>query len=90
MKQCSMRANFDISRTSVNAAVLRAGIKIVTTHPQEDGHLQIVGLTAVGLSGDTGQCTTATIANTRTTMKLIALLHDEGKDCLISCKSVGY
>lgn len=91
MKACDMRANFDLSRCAIRKVAQRAGFKIVKTYPQSEFQLHIIGYN--GASHSTGdnstQCTTATVARTYTTMRLIAVLAEEQKDCLISCKSLG-
>ncbi len=79
-RSCDMRANFDQPVSVLVDAAIQTGLKIVPTQPQHPGRVQIV-------KGNGSTC--STIACCLSTMHLIATLAACGKDCLISCKSVG-
>lgn len=90
MKHNPMLANFNISRSILRQAVVNAGLSLATTHPQAEGFVQVIFHRGTKLGEESHQCTVAAVAAPITMMILIGFLAQDGKDCLISCKSVGY
>lgn len=86
MKRGGMRAHFDLSERTITEVALRIGLKFSKTYPQDAEHVKVIQPQQLGSRDRNCTIDGYTIG----IMRLIAALAAEGKECLISCKSVGY